>query len=441
MKEPTGTRRSLLGGLGAVTTVLAGCLAGRDDNTDEETVEEIDASVPPPTGAQGVHYTFGHPTGNRYVPGTATLPDSDPVSIPLDATPRWLVATSVDDGSLWVVATADGDLQAFIISTDGVATTAVGVSTLPEATPPVLDARGDRPEVLPFPDGAATAAHPTVVGDWACHVTEDGDLRFRRDGASRRLLIDALPDGRIVTDGRLAAVPVTPTDRYRHGVLGDAIEPAAVAVVDPGGDRGEPTVLDRIGAPSESVFEGLFPFWPGGEDRRFVLTEASTSDGARVALYEDGQRVAAGPRVSGTGGWTHQLAVGPFAPDGSTEIATVEKPHVEHNLQFLARDGDSLSVKAARRGYRSHTIAAGRNTSRARAGDFDDDGRPEVLLPRTNQQHLDGVRHTPDGAERVWTLDLGAKIASNLATANRNGRMAVGVGLNNGRLKVWPADG
>lgn len=441
MKDPTGTRRSLLGGLGAVTTALAGCLAGRNDTTDEGTVTDIDATVPPPTGARGVQYTFGRPTGNRYVTGTGTLPDSDPVSISLDATPRWLVATGVDDGSLWVVATANGDLQAFVVSTEGVAGTTVGVGSLPEAAPPVLDARGDRPEVLQPPDDAATTAHPTVVGDWICHVTKDGELRFRRDGASRRLSIDALPDGRIVTDGRRAAVPIDPTDRYRHGVLGDAIESTAIAVVDPEGDRGEPVVLDRTEPPGESVFEGLLPFWPGGEDRQFVLTEASASDGARVALYENGRRVAAGPRVSGTGGWTHQLAVGPFAPDGSTEIATVEKPHVEHNLQFLARDGDSLSVEAARRGYQSHTIAAGRNTSRVRAGDFDADGRPEVLLPRTDQQHLDGVRHTPDGAERVWTLDLGARVASNLATADRNGRIAVGVGLDNGRVNVWPADG
>jgi hypothetical protein len=437
----TRTRRSLLGGLGGVTTALAGCLTGGDENTDGATSTDIETSVSPPTGAQGVHYTFGHRTGNRYVPGTGTLPDSDTVSIPLGATPRWLVATGVEGGSLWVVATADGDLQAFVVSTDGVATTAVGPSTLPEATPPVLDARGDPPEVLPVPADAATTTHPTVVGDWTCYVTADGDLKFRRDGASRRLSIEALPDGRIVTDGRLAAVPVDPTDRYRHGVLGDTVEPAAVAVVDPGGDRGEPTILGRTGPPDESVFEGLFPFWPGGEDRRFVLTEATASDGARVALYEDRKRVAAGPRVSGAGGWTHQLAVGPFAPDGSTEIATVEKPHVEHNLQFLARDGDSLSVTAARRGYRSHTIAAGRNTSRTRAGDFDADGRPEILLPRTNQQHLDGVRHTPDGAERVWTLNLGAKITSNLATAHRDGRVAVGVGLEDGRLKVWPVDG
>ena len=74
----------------------------------------------------------------------------------------------------------------------------------------------------------------------------------------------------------------------------------------------------------------------------------------------------------------------------------------------------------------------------AAAGDFDGDGRLEVLLPTRTLTELAAVRRTVDGAEEAWKVDVGGRLSINLAVVETgDGRLAVGVGRTDGVLRLW----
>ena len=74
----------------------------------------------------------------------------------------------------------------------------------------------------------------------------------------------------------------------------------------------------------------------------------------------------------------------------------------------------------------------------AAAGDFDGDGRVELLVPNQRLSELGGIRRTADGAEVAWTVSVGGRISTNLVgVALHDGSMVVGVGRDDGVLRLW----
>lgn len=427
----SGRRRFLSAGL---LVALGGC-AGLDD---PRTADADGSPVAPPAGGTGIAYTFGAPNGNRLVDGAGDLPNADPVDVAIGGDPAWVVGTAVDGGDLWVVVRRDGSVVAVVLRDGDANRTTITPERLAAGSPPVLDARDGDYRLLRNPDDAGEWTHPTAVGDALVTPTASGAVAVARPDGDERLGVDALPDGRVVTDGSgRAAVLAAPTDRYRHGALGDRVEPTAVAIVDV---TGAPSVAGTVSAPAPAVFETLLPFWLSWRDRPvFVLTEAVSGQGARAAIYaESGDRLATGPRVDGGLGWTHQLAVAPFAPDGTTELATVAKPHVDHDLRFLRWRGDRLEPVATASPWVSHTLDDPRNLDRVRAGDFDGDGRVELLVPAVGGDGFGALRRTERGIEAAWRLDLGGSLVTNLATTD-GPTLSVAAGRSDGVLRVWPS--
>ena len=158
-------------------------------------------------------------------------------------------------------------------------------------------------------------------------------------------------------------------------------------------------------------------------------------------LDEQGRRIASGPAI-GTGyRWRHQLTVGPFGPNGEMEIADVLTPHIGGVVEFFRLDGDRLIKKASLRGYSTHVIGS-RNLEMALAGDFDGDGRLELLVPKQDFRKLSAIRRTSDGAAAVWELEAGEPITTNLAAATlSNGNIVFGLGRADGTIQIWPAVG
>ncbi len=435
-RSPAVGRRAFLAA--ASLAVVSGCSALDPDETTAAGPETLAGSLRvPPAQGHGVAYTFGRPSGNRVVDESGRLPAVDPVDVQVGGRPAWVVGVPAAEGDFWVVALADGSLVGVVVSDDTVASVPVRPDSLPAGAPPAVDARGEGYAVLRGPDDVGPRTHPTVVDGAAVTPTTSGDVAVARDGTTRRLAVDPLADGRVVTDGSdRAAVPAEPSDRYGHGALGDTTEPTAVAVVDV---SGSPTVEGVVRAPSPAVFETLFPFWVRWRDRRvFVLTEALSGAGARATVYaESGRRLATGPRVGGGLGWTHLLAVAPFAPDGTVELATVTKPHVERELRFLRWRGNRLETVATASPWVSHTLSDARNTDRVRAGDFDDDGRTELLVPSVDGRRFGALRRTTDGVAVAWDLPLEGRLSTNLATVEREG-VSVAAGRDDGVFRVWP---
>jgi len=265
-------------------------------------------------------------------------------------------------------------------------------------------------------------------------VARNGDLVV--DGKNRnRFSVDAPPDVRPVAvgDGRFALYSGV-TDRYGHGALGDGLEPTSLLVVD----AVDPRILSQTVLDPPTVFEGLQPIVAdvdGDGTPEIVTTVADSRDGARIAIYSvAGERIATGP-VYGPG-WRHQLAVGPFGPDGVTEIGVVLKPHVNRTLEYYRLEDGELTVRATADGFATHTYGS-RNTDGAIAADLDADGRVEVLLPTSDRQRLASVAHLERETQIRWTWDLGAELRSNLTGVRlEDGGIAVGAATAD-EIRVW----
>ena len=76
----------------------------------------------------------------------------------------------------------------------------------------------------------------------------------------------------------------------------------------------------------------------------------------------------------------------------------------------------------------------------AAAGDWDSDGRIELLVPTQNRAQLSGIRRTSEGAEGVWSLPVGGRISTNIGVVtDRDGGLSVAVGREDEVLRIWPA--
>jgi len=78
-----------------------------------------------------------------------------------------------------------------------------------------------------------------------------------------------------------------------------------------------------------------------------------------------------------------------------------------------------------------------RNLDMAAAGDFDGDGRLELLLPTDNYTSLSALRRTEDGVEIAWSVPLDGRLATNLATVTlEDGSLLLGGATTEGTFFV-----
>jgi hypothetical protein len=97
--------------------------------------------------------------------------------------------------------------------------------------------------------------------------------------------------------------------------------------------------------------------------------------------------------------------------------------------------GDFITVPMD--GFNSH-VRGSRNLDMAVAGDFDGDGRVEVLVPKQKRTVLAGIRRHASGASVVWSLPLDGPLNTNLATVTfPDGSLAVGAGHSGPGLRLW----
>jgi hypothetical protein len=420
-------RRGLLAALaGGASASIAGCTSALPDGL---TTTPRPSTAPTGVDRSTVAYTYGPPSGNRVAAGGIDLAAATRVDVDPSGTPAWVVgAPAADgDGTTWVVATEDGTLDAARVVDGEARLGTVSPPSLPAGTPPALDPSRNR--VLAPPTGASTLAHPTPTPAGTVVVRADGTLAV---GDSTHD-VDALPDARVAVGDDHAVVLAGATRQYDHGALGDGTEASAVAVVSlPDGDVSTFPV-DR------GVVEGTSPILAdvtGDGTRDVLVTESDATDGARLVAYAPtGDVRARGPPVGSGYRWRHQLAVAPFGPDGTREVAVVKTPHIGGTVEFYRRDGDRLRIAATADGYSSHALGS-RNLDGARAVDADDDGRVELVVPTDDRRALAVLARTRDGVRRIDSLSLPDRITGNLATATVDGSTALGAMTRQG-LHVW----
>ena len=385
--------------------------------------------------------TYHSPDGNRYLEGFADLPNTSPIDIPLKGQPMWVVGTAVEGGSVWAVALADGTIQAFKIVDNKVSEITLNTNTLPAGQPPALgNFSGDLGLVFaPFNIGS-TYNHPVVFNaNQQAFLLQNGELVFKTGDDQVHLDINALHDGRLLTDGDGNILVLSgPTDQYDHGVLGDSIEASSITLISNDGNQ---LSVQPISIPAGKVIEGIMPVWvdlTGDGQREIIVTLSDSSNGAQLAVFNQaGELIALGDSIGQGYRWRHQIAAAPFGPNGELEIVDVLTPHIGGTVEFFQLVGDMLVRVAQVSGYTSHVIGT-RNLDMAVAGDFDNDGIIELLLPGQDRTTLGGIQRTETGAVVDWELPLNGILISNLGSvAFQDGSIGIAAGLDNGTLMIW----
>jgi hypothetical protein len=187
--------------------------------------------------------------------------------------------------------------------------------------------------------------------------------------------------------------------------------------------------------------EGIAPIWvdlTGDGQREIIVTISDQNLGAGIVVFsESGDRLAEGPKMGRPFRWRHQIAVGPFSPNGEQELVVVRTPHIGGVIEYYRYRDGQLEEVTQLPGVTSHVIGS-RNLDMSAAGDFDGDGTPELLVLNPSVSELIAVRRTSEGAEIVWVIPLDGKLNTNLAaTILPEGNIALGIGRSDGVLRLW----
>lgn len=392
----------------------------------------------------------GMANGNRLIAGQGHLPDITPVDVSLAGRPDWVAGVPAEAGaSIWVAILANGTVSAWRASDQQIEPIQLGAAParLPVGSPPSLVASSAGVALLTVPESLAPSpvSPPTVIDNAFAFIDRSGDLvLIARDELERviaRYVVNALPDARILHDGsgRMLTLAGATADRYHHGVLGDDLEAAGFAIAP----ISSSALLEQVILPAPDVIEGIAPIWVDVDtdgQAELVVTLSNAAEGGRLAmLSEGGEVLALGPGFGRGGRWRHPLAVGPFGPNGETEIAAVRTPHIGGVVEFSRWEGSELITVAELPGYSSHALGS-RNLDMALAADFDGDDQLELLVPNQARTELAGIRRTVNagGAGAAWTLPLGGALDTNLATVTGpDGALSLAAGRTDAVIRFW----
>ncbi len=393
-------------------------------------------------------YTYHQSSGNRFVSGQGTFPNVDPHDFALDAVPVWLTGLAIGDAQpVWNIAYENGDWQAVIVFPEGGQdSTEVVSAALPPGAPFLSTVETRAWNFINGLDARSDLTHPVLLDGGLVYINTAGDLIFWNNNQPLSTVsLQALPDARIVSSsaGQIAVYGGADDQRYTHGVLGDSIEATNLSVLAISDDQLQ--TVTTISLPEPDVFEGLSPIWAdvdGDGTDDLIATVSNAQVGAQIRVYRvDGTLLAASDPIGQGQRWRHQLAYGPFGPNGESEIVDVRTPHLGGIVEFFQLQGDRLEIAASLPGYTSHVLGT-RNLDMAVAGDFNGDGQPEIVLPVQDRSALAGLQHGPDGVVEVWRLPLDGTLVTNLSAITLPDQsLALAAGTQDKRLRVWVSTG
>lgn len=150
----------------------------------------------------------------------------------------------------------------------------------------------------------------------------------------------------------LSAEYTTPTDRYAHGVLGDAIEWGALQITTDAGER-------IFTLPQTRVFEDVAPRLAdldGDGSVEVIVVETLASEGAQLAVYDETGKIAATPHIGRTNRWLAPIGAADLDGDGATEIAYIDRPHLAKTLRVWRFADGALEPVADLAGLTNHRI-------------------------------------------------------------------------------------
>ncbi len=246
--------------------------------------------------------------------------------------------------------------------------------------------------------------------------------------AGTALAADAPPpllrDGEVTRAGDVVAFLTHPTDRYAHGVLGDAIEAEGFAV-ERGGKRHEFRLTDG------SVFEDRrvrLMDVDGDAAPEAIIVRSYPDKGAAIAVYRLGKAkiepLAETAPVGTANRWLNPVGVVEMGQDGRKFIAAVITPHLAGSLRFYELRGKGLVEVTRIDGVTNH-INGSRNLDLAVVQDVDGDGADDIVIPTLDRKALAVVMLRAGKAQIVERIEIRPGRVIELAAQPDKGRFQV----------------
>jgi hypothetical protein len=208
----------------------------------------------------------------------------------------------------------------------------------------------------------------------------------------RRALLIAcvLPASQGAAQSITSATYADPTTRYRHGILGDAIEHGTLLVQKSDGRA------VSISLPQSDVFEDTAPRladMDGDGTNEVIVVQSNQRLGAKLAIYDETGLVAATPYIGRSNRWLAPLGAADIDGDGAVEVAYIDRPHLAKTLRIWRFANGKLVHAADLAGYTNHRIG-----ERDIAGGIRTcNGTPEMIVATADWSRL--VAITFDGTE------------------------------------------
>lgn len=168
----------------------------------------------------------------------------------------------------------------------------------------------------------------------------------------RTIAVVALLATSACADTILSADYADPTDRYAHGILGDAIEWGGLRLQTEAGPR-------QFTLPQDRVFEDVAPRLVDLDNDgapEVVVVETLNTAGAQLAVYDATGKIAATPHIGRTNRWLAPIGATDLDGDGMVEIAYIDRPHLAKTLRVWRFTDGALVHIADLDGLTNHRI-------------------------------------------------------------------------------------
>lgn len=284
------------------------------------------------------------------------------------------------------------------------------------------------------------AQRPSLNINWKIEEVTNGSVPFAVVPDTREPARNGLPDGRVETHEDRRDIKEAwysePTQRYRHGVLGDAVEAGALKVRT---IRGE--VLTYRLARSE-VFEDITPRLADLDDDgtlEVITILTSRFEGASVAVFGlNGSALvlkAQSPFIGRSNRWLNVAGTERYIGRRSREIAIVETPHLNGHLKLYVYSPGSTQLRSTMivPGFSNHQIGS-RELRLSASGRLDNNRQPDLVVPSLDRRTLNIVSLSGGTLKLLTRIALPARINRAIGLKGTGREMVLTVGLDDGKI-------